>query len=103
MGTDTNENNSEGKGSVHLGLYLCDSEWVWLVPVCFFPVYVVLETWEFHATPDFHPERKGERRRRDGGKEESWRERKRKCLFPVTYYYKNFAIEKWEVNKMYLI
>ena len=102
MGTDTNENNSEGKGSVHLGLYLCDSEWVWLVPVCFFPVYVVLETWGFHATPDFHPERKGGRRR-DGGKEESWRKRKRKCLFPVTYYYKNFAIEKWEVNKVYLI
>ena len=48
-------------------------------------------------------EKREGRRRRDGRKEESWRERKRTCLFHVTYYYKNFAIEKWEINKMYLI
>ena len=46
-------------------------------------------------------EKREGRRRRDGRKEESSRERKRKCLFHVTY--KNFAIEKWEINKMYLI
>lgn len=108
MGTDNKENPVEEKGvqAIHSGLYLCDSKLVWLVPVLFFPMNVVLEPWLFHAIPVFYPERKEGRKKR--GKEEGGmkgrrkvggREGKRECLF-ISCYLPLQEFSHWEMGNL---